>query len=185
MARASPLQSSFNAGEFSPRMEGRVDISKYGSACKILEGFIPLIQGPAQRRGGTRFVAEIKDSSVRSWLVRFEFNTTQAYQLEFGNGYIRFWANHGQVVVSGVSFYNGATNYVVGDLVSQAGVNYYCILATVGNAPPNATFWYPLTGSIYEIPSPFQTAQRAGENFRLRQSDRQSGTGSEFRRLTR
>jgi hypothetical protein len=37
-------------------------------------------------------------------------------------------------------------------------VNYYCIAATTGNAPPNATYWYPLPSSAYEIPSPYQEA---------------------------
>lgn len=170
MGRASPIQNSFNAGEFSPRLEGRTDIAKYGAACKLLEGFVPLIQGPAQRRGGFRYVAEVKNSAERTWLVRFEFNTQQAYQLEFGNGYVRFFANHGQVIVTGVAAYNGATAYVVGDLVSSAGINYYCKAPTTGNAPPNATYWYPLTGSIYEIPSPYTTADLtdADGNFRLR-----------------
>lgn len=168
--RASPIQSSFNSGELSPRLEGRVDIGKYASGAKRMEGYIPLIQGPAMRRGGTRFVAEVKDSTKRTWLVRFEFNTQQAYELEFGDQYIRFFANHGQVIVSGVAAYNGATAYAIGDLALQGGINYYCIAATTGNAPPNASFWYPLTGSIYEIPSPWTAADLTDANglFQLR-----------------
>ena len=170
MGRANPIVNSFNAGELSPRLEGRTDIAKYNSACKLLEGFIPLIQGPAMRRGGCRYVAEVKDSTARTWLVKFEFNTTQAYQLEFGNNYIRFYANHGQVIVAGVVAYSGATTYAVGDLASSAGVNYYCKAVTTGNAPPNATYWYPLTGVIYEIPSPYTTADLTDTDgsFRLR-----------------
>jgi hypothetical protein len=37
--------------------------------------------------------------------------------------------------------YNNATTYNVGDLVISAGIHYKCILGTVGNAPPNATYW--------------------------------------------
>lgn len=161
MARSSPIQSSFNAGEFSPRLEGRTDIAKYQSACRICEGFIPLIQGPAQRRGGFRYVAEVKDSTARTWLVKFEFNVTQAYQLEFGNHYIRFYANHGQVIVSGVSAWLTTTVYALGDLVVQGGVNYYCKVAhTSGTFATDlaAGDWYALTGAIYEIPSPYGTA---------------------------
>lgn len=155
------MQGSFNAGELSPRLEGRQDIAKYSSACRLLEGFVPLIQGPAQRRGGTRFVAEINSSAAKTWLVPFQFNTTQAYQLEFGHGYIRFFANHGQVIVTGAAAYNGATAYFIGDVVVQASINYYCIAATTGNAPPNATYWYAMPGNIYEIPSPYHTADLA------------------------
>lgn len=158
MPRASPMLSAFNAGELSPNIEGRVDVAKYANGCKRLENFYPLVQGPAKRRGGTRFVAEVKDSSKRAWLVKFQFNTQQSYQLEFGDSYIRFFTNHGQLLVSGVAAYNGAAAYAVGDLVLSGGINYYCIAATTGNAPPNATYWYALTGSIYEIPAPYSAS---------------------------
>lgn len=95
MARATPIQTSFNAGEWAPELDGRVDVAKYGSACKRLENFIPLIQGPARRRGGTMFVSEVKESSERTWLARFEYNATQAYVLEFGNLYVRFYTDNG------------------------------------------------------------------------------------------
>ncbi len=156
--KASPIITSLNAGELSQDLDGRVDLTKYPSGCKVLENFIPKIQGPAMRRAGLRYVKETKDSADRSWLMKFEFSSTQAYVLEFGDGYVRFYADHGQVIVSGVAAYNGGTAYVVGDLVSSAGVNYYCIAATTGNAPPNATYWYAMTGTIYEIPSPYALA---------------------------
>lgn len=37
--------------------------------------------------------------------------------------------------------YSGATAYVVDDAVAHNGSSYICILATTGNAPPNATYW--------------------------------------------
>lgn len=170
MPRASPIRTSFTGGEMSPYLDGRVDIQKYATGCRVFQNFIPAVQGPAVRRPGTRYVAEVKNSANRTWLVRFEFNVSQAYILEFGDRYIRFFTQHGQLLVSGVAAYSGATTYAVGDLVSQGGVNYYCIAATTGNAPPNATFWYALTGSIYEIPTPFTVANltnSADNTFRL------------------
>lgn len=158
MPRASPLRSSFNAGELSPLVDGRVDVAKYSNGCAVLENFIPAVQGPAVRRGGTRYVSEIKSSANRTWLAKFEFNATQAYVLEFGDYYIRFFTNNGQLLTSGVAAYNGATAYAIGDLVTSGGTTYYCKAATTGNAPPNATYWYPLTGSIYEIPTPYAIA---------------------------
>ncbi len=95
MAKASPIQTSFNAGEFAPELDGRVDIGKYANACRRMENFFPLVQGPARRRGGTKFVNEVKDSTDRTWLARFEFNTTQAYILEFGDLYVRFYTDNG------------------------------------------------------------------------------------------
>lgn len=120
MAKASPLLSSFNGGEFSPALEGRVDLGKYQSACKQMVNFIPMVQGPARRRSGTRFVEEVKDSSDRTWLIRFEFSESQAYILEFGDQYIRFYTNHGQVL-SGGSPYEIASPYTAADLTNANG----------------------------------------------------------------
>lgn len=55
-----------------------------------------------------------------------------------------------QVVVEPNFFYpayNNGTTYAAGDFVSSGGVNYECILATVGHAPPNATYWLALTSA--------------------------------------
>ena len=156
--KASAIQSSFNGGELSPSIAGRVDVAKYATGCSRMENFLPTVQGPAVARPGFRFVAEVKNSAHRTWLVRFEFSASEAYQLEFGDGYIRFYANRSQAVVSGVAAYSGATAYVAGDLVSSAGVNYYCKSAVTGTAPPNAAYWHALTGAIYEIPSPYALA---------------------------
>ena len=101
MPKAAPLQANFNAGELSPTLEGRVDISWYGNGCHKLRNFIPLVQGPARRRSGTRFVAEVKNSAERTWLVPFKFSDDVAFVLEFGNLYVRFYTQHGQVVTGG------------------------------------------------------------------------------------
>ena len=120
MAKASPIQSSFNAGEFAPELDGRTEIGKYAAACSRMENFFPLVQGPARRRGGTKFVAEVKDSADRTWLARFEFNTEQAYVLEFGDQYIRFFTDNG-VLLSGGSPLEVATPWTPADLVNDDG----------------------------------------------------------------
>lgn len=153
--RVSPAISNFNAGELSPSMEGRFDLDKYANGCKLSENYIQTVQGPAVRRGGTRFMAEVKNSANRSQLVKFEFSATQAFQIEFGDLYVRFYTDHGQLIVSGVTAWSNATTYSVGDLASRLGVNYYCIVGHLNHQPPNATYWYALTGNIYEIPSPY------------------------------
>ena len=53
------------------------------------------------RRPATRFVDELKSSSVKGRLKRFEFSTTQAYMLELGEKIMRFYRHQGQIV-SGV-----------------------------------------------------------------------------------
>jgi hypothetical protein len=178
MPKASPIQTSFNAGEFAPSLEGRVDLGKYSAACKQLVNFIPMIQGPARRRSGTRFVQEVKNSANRTWLVRFEFAETDAYVLEFGNQYIRFYTNHGQVLTGSVAAWVTSTAYKVGDLRSNGGVNYYCREAhTSGTFATDlaAGKWYALSGSIYEIPTPYTAANLTNANGTLRLRMVQSG----------
>lgn len=155
MGKNAPALGSFNAGELSPDMAGRVELDKYPAGCDTLLNFIPRVQGPGRRRPGTRYVQPVKSSANRTWLRKFIFSQSQAYQVEFGPGYCRFYTNHGQVQVSGVAAYAGGTTYAVGDLVLSGGIHYYCIAVTTGNAPPNATYWYALTGTIYEIPTPY------------------------------
>ena len=111
MAKASTIQSSFNAGELSPTLDGRVDLAKYGYGCAKMENFYPLVQGGARKRSGTRFVNEVRDSADVTRLIPFEFNTTQAYILEFGNLYMRVYKDGGQVLDSLSAIYEIATPY--------------------------------------------------------------------------
>lgn len=96
MPRISPIFATFNAGEWSPSLYGRVDLPKYQNACRTLLNFIPLPQGAATRRPGTRFVAMAKNTGpVR--LIPFEYSTTQAYIIEAGDLYFRFYKDRGRI----------------------------------------------------------------------------------------
>ncbi len=122
MPRAKPILTSFNGGELSPLMYGRVDQDKYFTGCKTLTNFIPTVQGPARRRGGTRFVGLVKAAAKRAWLADFVFSAGQAYILEFGDNYLRFWTNRGQLLGGdGVSPYEVATPYSEADLITAEG----------------------------------------------------------------
>lgn len=107
--------NSFNAGEMSPLLEGRTDISKYYSGCRTLENLYALSYGGAQRRPGTRFIAEAKNSSIACRLIPFEFSIEQAYIIEAGNLYFRFYFDSGQVQ-SGGSPFEISTPYTTSDL---------------------------------------------------------------------
>ena len=97
MARVHPFQSNFTAGEISPKLKGQVNFKKYPNACDTLENMTVFPQGGASRRYGTTHVCSVKDSSATTRLIPFEFNVTQAYILEFGNNYIRFYKDDGQI----------------------------------------------------------------------------------------
>ena len=108
MAKVSAIQNNFNGGEISSLLYGRPDVDRYKTGLKTCLNFIPLVQGPVERRPGTVFIKEVKTSSLSTRIVRFEFSTTQAYILEFGNLYCRFYKDNG-VILSSTSTISGAT----------------------------------------------------------------------------
>ena len=97
MARTSPIQTNFTAGEFSPQLEGRVDITRYFNAAISIENFLIAPFGGAHRRPGSYFVAPAKYPDKKCRLIPFEFSTEQTYILEFGDYYIRFFRDEGAV----------------------------------------------------------------------------------------
>ena len=111
MVQASPSFTNFTAGELSPRLDGRTDISKYFNGCKTLNNFFVHPHGGAARRPGTIFVREVKNSANNCRLIPFEFNVTQTYILEFGDQYFRIHKDGG-TVVSGGSPVEVATPYL-------------------------------------------------------------------------
>ena len=115
MPRTTLALTSFVSGEFSPKMDGRTDFEKYSSGAKTLENFLVHPQGAATRRVGTQFIAEVKSSAAKTRLIPFEFSTTQTYILEFGNNYIRFFKDKGQIL-SGGSAYEISTPYLTAEL---------------------------------------------------------------------
>ncbi len=110
MSRATAHLAALNAGELSPRIYGRLDLQKYGMGLRRLRNFIPTVQGALIRRPGTYFVKEVKDSSKQTRLVPFVYSEDQAFILEFGENYIRFYRNYGQVL-DGASAYEVTTTY--------------------------------------------------------------------------
>tara|TARA_R100001377_G_scaffold37381_1_gene20802 strand:+ start:470 stop:2419 length:1950 start_codon:yes stop_codon:yes gene_type:complete len=108
--RMNPIINSFSSGELSPRLMGRTDSPKYLSGCETMENFMALPHGGAKRRGGTQFINEVKNSAHTTRLIPFEFSVDQTYVLEFGNNYIRFYTNGGQIQANG-SAYEITTTY--------------------------------------------------------------------------
>lgn len=156
MASIRTLQRSFAGGEVSPEMLGRIDDVKYQSGLALCRNFVVKPQGPVENRAGFAFVHACIDSARRSRVIPFTYSTEQTMVVEVGHQKIRFHTQGATLLQGSPAAYNGATAYVVGDLVSSGGVNYYCIAAVTGTAPPNGTYWYPEpAGGEYEIPSPY------------------------------
>lgn len=128
MSRATTHLAALNAGEMSPRIYGRTDLAKYPLGLKRCRNFIPLVQGALIRRPGTYFVKEVKDSSKQTRLFPFIYSADQAFVLEFGENYIRFYRDYAQVL-SGMSALEVTTTYTEAEvqelqIAQQADVVY-------------------------------------------------------------
>lgn len=123
--RVGPLYSNFNAGEFGARMAARSDFAKYANAGARFENLLPLPQGGFTRRPGSRYVVEVKDSSVRSRVKSFEYSTIQAYVLELADNAVRFHRNQGQITVA-------ETDAVINNGTFAAGITGWTDSSTGG-----------------------------------------------------
>lgn len=120
----------FTFGEVSPLLAARNDLIKYQAGCRTLENFIPLLQGPARRRGGTRFIAETGSSGRPVILVEFTRSETTAYVIELGatyvagveRGYARFFRNGQLMRDSTGAVYKIFTPWKQADLFNSHGL---------------------------------------------------------------
>ena len=110
-----PSQVSFAAGELAPSLYGREDLAKYAVGLRTLKNFTVHPHGGVSNRAGMRYVAEAKHAGKAVRLVPFEYSDTDAYLLEFGDEYVRFYKNGAQLAKDG-SPYELETPYLEGEL---------------------------------------------------------------------
>ena len=91
------LLNNFTGGELSPQLDARIDLQKYDTGCKQLRNFRIQPYGGAQFRSGTKYIAEIKDSTQQARVIPFVVSTAVAFALELGPGYIRFYKNGARI----------------------------------------------------------------------------------------
>jgi hypothetical protein len=113
---ANIIQTNYTGGELSTGISGRTDVEKYYNGCSRLENMLVLDQGGAIRRGGTRFRAAAKYADKKAILAEFVYSTVQAYILEVGHYYIRFYKDGGQIQAEGGGPYEVATPFSEADL---------------------------------------------------------------------
>ena len=92
-----PLQANFSRGELTPKLHARVDLEYYRAALKTCTNWTVMKQGGLRKRPGFKYIRETRDSSKTSRLIPFIFSTEQAYVLEFGENYVRKFANRAAV----------------------------------------------------------------------------------------
>lgn len=101
--KSAPIFTSWNGGELSQRMHGRVDTAIYSIAAAEMFNFVPTVEGPAMKRTGFAYIRAALASST--WLSSFIFSRTQAYVVEWGEETLRFFTNGGRIETSpGVAY---------------------------------------------------------------------------------
>lgn len=108
--RIAQMIPAFSNGELSPKVLARVDIEQRRRSAKELTNFLVRPYGNIENATGLLFVNEVKDSSKEVRLLPFVFSTTQAYVLEFGDNYVRYFTDGG-MVYSGSTILETATPY--------------------------------------------------------------------------
>jgi hypothetical protein len=116
MARDNVILTNFTAGELSPLLQGRVDISKYSNGCRRFENLIVLPHGGATKTPGTVFAGEVAHSAKKTVLIPFIYSFDESYMIEVGEYYFRFWKNHGLIESSPGVPYEVVTPYAEDDL---------------------------------------------------------------------
>jgi hypothetical protein len=129
MPNVNPAIVNFNGGEVGSLMSGRTDFEKYASSTFRMRRFIPSAQGPVKRCPGTKYVLQARYPDKRVWLQRFEFAFDQAYVIEFGDYYCRFYTDRGVVLEDPLDV-SGITNASPG------------VLTYVGADPSNGDWMY-------------------------------------------
>jgi len=180
--RIQALQSSFADGQISPRMQGMVELESYKSSLATLENMVVLPQGSLTRRPGTFFAATTK-ANGQARLIPFSRGQGTSLVLEFGNLYIRFFANDGPVrtddiagtysqstttvTVTKSSHGYSASDEVYLDFTSGDGVDGFYTIATVPDANTftvTSTTSQTTSGNVnisqrYEVTTSYTAAQ--------------------------
>lgn len=108
---------SFVSGELDPGLHKRADLQRHTTGLKLCRNFVIRAQGGAFNRPGMQFVGEVVNSTRKTRLIPFEFNTEQTYVLEFGHLTMRVIKDGGYVLVgAGPAIYEIATPYTEDDL---------------------------------------------------------------------
>lgn len=125
MARVTLSQTSFTAGELSPRVLGRTDMDRYAAGLKRCRNAHAVIHGGFKRRAGSlHAAAATSDTANNSILVPFVEGASKSWMLEFGQAKIRI--------------YNADRTYTGIELAAPYGAS---TLADLDWAQSDSTLW--------------------------------------------
>lgn len=137
MALIDWAYTSWTSGEITERLLARVDVDRVKHGALLLENWMPLLQGGVTRRPGFRYVATVKDPTKLTVLKPFEASTTDAYMLEVGHQYIRFYKNQARLESPPGTPVEVATPYTEAQLreIRTAQANDIMVLVHPSHAP--------------------------------------------------
>lgn len=147
------VQATFNAGEWAPSLNARVDLAKYKAGAALIENWFVDYRGGVSTRTGTKYVIQALNSAAAVRLIPFQASFNVGYILEFGDQYIRFIFNGSPVLEDSFPI-AGATNadpcvltvtgnnYNIGDWIFVADVGgmielngrYFSVLGVSGDS---------------------------------------------------
>lgn len=90
-----PVQTAFNAGELSRRLQGRVDSDIYKKALAYCLNWEEWPQGSMLMRGGTKHIGTLQSNKSR--LLQFRANTLQDFAIELFETKARVYSRQGAV----------------------------------------------------------------------------------------
>lgn len=95
----SLIQPTFSRGEIGPELAARADLSSYQTALAKCVNFIVSPYGGVMNRPGTQYLAGTLGNEVAR-MIRFKFNSSDTYALEFTHLLMRLYRNGGLVLNS-------------------------------------------------------------------------------------
>ena len=99
MGTASFVQNSFLGGEWSPQMQGRFDLAEYRTGLNVCLNVIPIEEGSAPRRSGTR-LGGVTRSGAYGVIREYHVNQAQPYDVELTAGHLRLWQAGGSLITN-------------------------------------------------------------------------------------
>jgi len=136
------IQTSLASGELAPSLLGRTDIAQYANAAETVENFLVRPYGSVRSTPGTQYISECKTggSTGQVRLLEFTFSRTDAYVIEMGVGYFRFYTDGG-IVTTGGTIYEVAHTFTEDELfdIQYSQLNDVIYLAHKDHAPQTLT----------------------------------------------
>lgn len=152
MPAASFMQNSFLGGEWSQTMQGRADRQDYRSAMNLCRNAIPVEEGAAVRRPGTK-LAGITRNGARGRLVQFNFSQAAPYLMELTEGKARLYSGAGIVTEPFVlaTAISSATPAVVTSVAHGYVTGDQIVFVLVGAPDTNYVTVAPLLGKQFSV----------------------------------